>query len=360
MSPDPARPREVTVADVAREARVAKATAARALGGYGAVSDAARSRVLAAADALGYRPNELARSMNTGRSHTIGVVVGDIENPYFGVATRGISDTAKAGGYDVILINTDEEVEAEVDAVRVLLDKRVDGLVVAPCSSWSTGHLAEVTASGRPLVLLDRRLDGLGVDAVEADMVPAARECTRHLVEAGHERIAYVSTADEPAGGYRFGAPLQASPVTDRLAGMAAALDEAGLPRRPEYVRLGARTEADVRRVTRELLEAPEPVTAVIASDSLVGVSVLTAVRELGLRVPEDLSFVMFDDLPWTTLVDPPITVVAQPTFDIGTAAAAVLLERLEGHGGPPRTQSFPARLVRRGSVGPPPAGPRR
>jgi len=359
MSPDPTRPRQVTVADVAREARVAKATAARALGGYGAVSDAVRSRVLAAADALGYRPNELARSMNTGRSHTIGVVVGDIENPYFGVATRGISDTAKAHGYDVVLVNTDEELDAEVDAVHVLLDKRVDGLIVAPCTAWSTAHLAEVTASGRPLVLLDRRLDDLGVDAVQSGMVPAALECTRHLIEAGHERIAYVSTADEPAGGYRFGAPLQASPVADRLEGMARAFDEAGLPRRDDLVRLGARSGADVERAVRELLGGPDPVTAVIASDSVVGVSVLTAVRGLGLRVPDDVSFVMFDDLPWTTLVEPPITVVAQPTFEIGTAAAAVLLERLQGHGGPPRTQSLPARLVRRDSVGPPRPLPR-
>lgn len=355
MSPDPPRPREVTVADVAREARVAKATAARALGGYGAVSDAARSRVLAAAEALGYRPNELARSMNTGRSHTIGVVVGDIENPYFGVATRGISDTAKAAGYDVVLVNTDEDVQAEIDAVHVLLDKRVDGLIVAPSTSWSTAHLSEVRSSGRPLVLLDRRLDDLAVDVVQTDMVPAAHECTQHLLEAGHERIGYISTADEPAGGYSFGAALQASPVADRLEGMAAAFDDAGLPRRDEFVRLGARTEADVRRVTRELLTGPSPVTAVIASDSVVGVSVLTAVRELGLRVPEDVSFVMFDDLPWTTLTDPPITVVAQPTFEIGTAAAAVLLERLRGHAGPPRRQGFPARLIQRGSVGPPP-----
>lgn len=354
MSPEPTRPRDVTVAHVAREARVAKATAARALGGYGAVSDAVRSRVLAAADALGYRPNELARSMNTGRSHTIGVVVGDIENPYFGMVTRGISDAAKTRGYDVILVNTDEQLDAEVDAVRVLLDKRVDGLIVAPCMSWSTGHLAEATASGRPLVLLDRRVDGIEVDVVQADMVPATLECTRHLIGAGHERIAYISTADEPAGGYRFGAPLQASPVADRLEGMARAFDEAGLARRDEYIRLGARNGPDIRRATCELLEGPEPVTAIIASDSVVGVSVLTAVRELGLRVPDDVSFVMFDDLPWTTLVDPPITVVSQPTFEIGTAAATLLLEHLDGHGGPARMQSFPAHLVRRRSVGPP------
>ncbi len=156
-----------------------------------------------------------------------------------------------------------------------------------------------------------------------------------------------------------LGSAAIAHAVADRLEGMARAFDEAGLPRRDDLVRLGARSGADVERAVRELLGGPDPVTAVIASDSVVGVSVLTAVRGLGLRVPDDVSFVMFDDLPWTTLVEPPITVVAQPTFEIGTAAAAVLLERLQGHGGPPRTQSLPARLVRRDSVGPPRPLPR-
>ena len=136
---------------------MSKAQAARALGNYGAVSDDVRERVLAAAEELAYRPDELARSMNTGKSHTIGVVVGDIENPHFGLATRGITDTAKKSGFNVILINTDEDTGAEIDAVRVLLDKRVDGLIVAPASSVETQHLQRVHESGRPLVLLDRK-----------------------------------------------------------------------------------------------------------------------------------------------------------------------------------------------------------
>src|ERR671921_1781330 len=116
MSTDASRRRDVTVADVAKAAQVSKAQAARALGNYGAVSDDVRERVLAAAEELDYRPNELARSMNTGKSKTIGVIVGDIENGYFGLAMRGVSDTAKASGFDVILVNTDEDTTAEVDA----------------------------------------------------------------------------------------------------------------------------------------------------------------------------------------------------------------------------------------------------
>src|ERR687884_1650090 len=152
------RSRPVTVSDVARTAQVSKATAARALGGYGSVSPDAKERILEAARLLDYRANELARTMATGRSGTIGVVVGDIENPFFGLAVRGISDRAKASGFDVILSNSAEDVEKERDAVRVLTGKRVDGLIVTPARTSETRHLHEVYQSGRPLVLLDRAI----------------------------------------------------------------------------------------------------------------------------------------------------------------------------------------------------------
>src|ERR671921_2730240 len=133
--------RSVTVQDVAQRAGVSKATAARVLGGYGVASAAVKAKVLAASKELGYQPNELARSISTGRSGTIGVVVGDIENPYFGLAVRGISDAASVAGFDVILANSGEELKKEQDAVRVLTGKRVDGLIVTPARNSETRHL---------------------------------------------------------------------------------------------------------------------------------------------------------------------------------------------------------------------------
>jgi LacI family transcriptional regulator len=164
------------------------------------VSDDVRERVLAAAEELSYRPNELARSMNTGKSHTIGVVVGDIENPHFDLATGGITDTAKKGGYNVILVNTDEEPAAEVDAVQVLLDKRVDGLIVAPASLTETEHLQRVYESGRPLVLLDRAATGVPVETIAVNTAGISYEATRYLLCSGHRRIAFISTlkSDSP------------------------------------------------------------------------------------------------------------------------------------------------------------------
>ena len=155
-----------TIHDVAAAAGVSTATAARALGGYGAVSPGVRERVKAAASQLGYRPNSLARSMITGATHTIGLVVADIENPFFARSVRGIADVAHAAGYEVLLANSDEDPATERAAVRVLFGKRVDGLIVAPASTDEGPHLSDLSERGVPVVLLDRAIPGIDADAV--------------------------------------------------------------------------------------------------------------------------------------------------------------------------------------------------
>ncbi|WP_458780046.1 LacI family DNA-binding transcriptional regulator [Arthrobacter sp. D3-16] len=351
MSTDASRRRDVTVADVAKAAQVSKAQAARALGNYGAVSDDVRERVLAAAEELNYRPNELARSMNTGKSNTIGVVVGDIENPHFGLATRGITDTAKKSGFNVILVNTDEDTAAEVDAVQVLLDKRVDGLIVAPASSVDTRHLEGVHKSGRPLVLLDRTAPGLDVETVAVEMEKISHESTSYLIQEGHKRIAFISTlrTDEP---YFAGLPLHSSQISDRREGMKRAFEEAGLPQPEDLVRLNADGPESIKKITRELLQQPDPATAIIASDGLIGLSVVEAIQDLGLSIPGDVSFLMYDDFAWTRLTTPPLTVIAQPVYEMGVAAAEALISQIQGRKVPAAKPQFAATLVKRGSVG--------
>jgi LacI family transcriptional regulator len=349
------RRREATVADVAAEAKVSKAQAARALGGYGAVSDDVRTRVLEAAAELGYRPNMLARSMNTGKSQTIGVVVGDIENPYFGLAMRGISDTAKRAGYDVVLVNTGEDHASEVDAVRVLQDKRVDGLIVAPALAPDSTHLQAVVDSGRPLVLLDRRIRGLDVDVVAAQGEQAAFDATRLLLAAGHERISYISTiraAGQPSDG---GQGLGLTPVAERLAGMKRAFRHEGKEFPESLVRLNAGPEDNIRRIVASLLADRDRVTAIVASDSVIALTVLEELHAEGVEIPADLSFIMFDDMPWTRILTPPLTVVSQPVYELGAASAGVLVSRIRGEA-PQPVPEFPAQLIERESVGPPPA----
>src|ERR1700712_1780295 len=185
-----------TLTDVAELAGVSRATASRALGGYGSVSPKVRNRVAVAALQLGYRPNVVARNVRTGTTSTIGVVVADMSNPFFAQTTRGVSDAARRHGYQVMVMNTDEDLETEKVGLEFLLSKRVDGIVVAAASRVASGHLADVHSEGFPVVLLDRRIDAMRVDQVTADNKTGAAAALAALIAAGHRRIAFVSAAD--------------------------------------------------------------------------------------------------------------------------------------------------------------------
>ncbi|TCQ18098.1 LacI family DNA-binding transcriptional regulator [Rhizobium sp. PP-CC-3G-465] len=351
-----------TVADVARLSGVSKATAARVLGGYGTVSDKARDAVMLAAQELDYRPNELARSMTTGRSGTIGVVVGDIENPFFGSAVRGISDAARASGFNVVLANSGEDVAAERAAIETLVAKRVDGLIVSPAQESTIGHLEDIGHAGRPLVLLDRAIAALAVDSVTADDRQASEAVTRLLVERGHREIAYVTACDTPTHLYRDTSDILTASVRERIEGFLEVGAQAGIADMPRWVRLGANTPDATRRLTIDLLREATPPSAIIASDSLIALEIFKVAREHGIEMPEALSLVTFHDAAWTAVTTPPVTVVRQPVYEMGEAAAKMLIERLSGEPCAPRHLVLPTQLVERASIavrGNQAAGPR-
>ncbi|MFC6061335.1 LacI family DNA-binding transcriptional regulator [Streptomyces ochraceiscleroticus] len=370
--------RPATLPDVAREAGVSRSTASRALAGYGSVSPDARERVRAAAEKLGYRANQLARSMITGRTHTLGAIVADIQNPFFAGVTRGITDAARAAGYQVLLANTDEDVAAERAAVKMLRDKHVDGLIVAPAATTETGHLAAAHAAGCPVVLLDRQAPGLPADSVTVDNHGAAQDAVRRLLVAGHRRIALVSLlgtapvgtpADTP--GTAPSTALEAAPADpaspdpaspdpvstglERIEGYRAALREAGLTDTDTYLRTGTFHREDPADLTAELLSLSEPPTAVFATDSMIALGVLSAARDHGLRVPEHLSVVTFDDTDWARAVRPRISVVAQPVQELGARAVHSLITRIEGTAGTPEHIVLDTEFIERESIASPP-----
>lgn len=357
MTSQKVRSKAPTVADVARAAKVSKAQAARALGGYGAVSDEVQERVNSAASALGYRPNELARSMNTGRSNTIGVIVGDIENPHFGLALRGMADVARAAGYHLLLSNSDEKLQAEQDAVRVMLEKRVDGIIVAPsCSAREQNrHLMQVLEEERALKLFDRAVTGLDVEAICCEFTAVADEATRQLLQAGHRHIAYV-TSMALAEEYRAPDDFGLTPVAQRVGGMMQAFAAAGVEFDPSLVKVNALDEAQIARIVDGLWQRPQPPSALVASDSVVAMWLLREVTQRGLRIPEDLSFVMYDNFPWSEIVTPPLTVVAQPVYEMGREAARRLIAEIRGEAAGPMPR-FDARLVMRQSIAAPARG---
>ncbi|MDO5738781.1 MAG: LacI family DNA-binding transcriptional regulator [Ornithinimicrobium sp.] len=345
-----------TVTDVARVAGVSRATAARALGGYGSVSAASAEAVRAAAEALGYRVNRVARSMITGRTRTIGVVLSDIENDFFVRALRGISHVARERGYDVLLANTDEDVDLERDAVEVMRGRRVEGLVVCPADVDDAAHLLAAVDSGASLVLLDRTVAGLSVQSVGIDNRQAGYDATKFLLDAGHTRIAILSgvkpeimrralahAPDQPQ--------LGETPAEGRVVGHYRALLEAGV--QPDEL---LQVPAEFHRIAAseavtKLLESGADPTAILTSDSIQTLGALHAIRAAGYVMPDDISLLGFDDSEWAPVVQPPITVIEQPAYEIGTRAAESLINRIEGEAGSPEVILLPTTLIERGSV---------
>ncbi len=356
--PDPARPtgraddrlRRPTVRDVAERAGVGQGTAARVLGGYGAFSDKARSKVEAAAQELGYSANGIARSMIKGTTHTIGVVIADIENSFFARATRGITDVARAAGYQVLLANTDNDHDAERDAVRVLLEMRVDGIIAAVAPSRNIDHLQQIKTMGVPLVLLDRRAPGLKVDTVLSDNRHAGQVAVEYLAAHGHRRIAAVapSRPGSPAGA----GLLNDLPTSlDRLAGFRAGLHNAGLEADPNYICHAGLTRESAAKAALQLLSLSPRPTAIFTTNDSVAPGVLDAAHELGLSVPRDLSLIVLDDAEWSTLLRPQLTVIAQPVYELGQHAANAVLNRLGGDSAPPRKLTLRTQIIERESV---------
>lgn len=351
-----------TIAEVASAAGVSVATAGRALGGYGSVRAATKDRVLAVAQRLGYRPNQLARSMVSGSTRTLGAVLSDIENPFFSKALRGISDVATEAGYEVVVVSTDEDPDMEREAVRVLLERRVDGLVVSPAVGVDARHLQHALAAGIPVVLLDRLILGVSADSVGIDNREAGRAATQRLLDAGHRNIGLV-TGEFPEGRAALTGVLESGVETAfggttglRVAGYRDALLDAGVPLASRLLGTEGFRPEGATRATRQLLDLSDPPTALIALDSQLVLGVLRALDDLGLRWPTDLSVVGFDDAEWIEALSPPLTVLAQPVYDLGRTAGELLLRRLADGAGRPEHHWLPTSIVERDSVGPPPA----
>ncbi|MBX4952715.1 LacI family DNA-binding transcriptional regulator [Rhizobium binae] len=336
-----------TIADVARAAGVSRATAARVLGDYGYVRAETRELVLGAARSLAYQPNQLAKSMATGRSKTIGVVVADIENLYFARAIRAITDTASAHGFVVILATTDEDIELERDAVRVLLAKRIDGLIISPTSSSEVEHLVRASERHCPVVLLDRRVPLLQADTFGVDNFRAAHEAVTVLIGRGHTNIALVSNA--PA---REEQQYLISSVRERIDGYRAALRDAEIPIDPKMIVLGGWDPENLAQQLRALCASRDRPTAFLATDSSVALILLGVLREMDLSIPGEASLICFDNADWTAVTTPPLTVISQPIKELATAATEDLISRLKGElSGPAKEVLLPATLIGRGSL---------
>lgn len=349
-----------TIVDVARLAGVSTATAGRALGGYGSSRPETVEKVRRAAQTLGYSSNNLARSMITGSRGMIGVVGADIENPFFARAMRGISDAASERGVQTLLTNSDERVARERDALRALQQERVDGVIVAPADISEVQHLSELIDQGVPLVLFDRTSEHIEADSVVTDNVDAARRGIERLLDSGYRRVGIVVELTEDrfaewfesgADGVRAASDLSlANPSAQRFLGFLEAHHSRSIPVDPALVaRAPAPSpELSMRAATRLLRAQPD---AIFGTDGFMSMGAYEAVGVAGLRAGEDLGFLAFDDLPWTRLVVPRVTTIAQPVHEMGARAARLLFDRIEGVVTPPRRVVVPSTYFERGTT---------
>jgi LacI family transcriptional regulator len=325
-----------TISDVASRAGVSTATVSRALNGKSTVDPELAARVLAAAEELGYQPNGPARNLRRQAAAVLALIISDVENPFFTAIARGVEDVAHTVGYSVVLCNADENADKERRYVDVAIQERVAGVIVSPTSTAT--NIDPLINRGTPLVAVDRPLPDRPSDTVLVDTRLAAKEATDHLLAQGYDRVGCITG---PAG---------VRTADDRLAGYRDALRAARVKGSPRLVRRTEFKAAGANKAAQELLSQPEPPEALLVANSAMAIGVLAALSERSLRPGTDVGVVAFDDVPWAELVDPPLTVVAQPAYEIGTVAAQLLLARISDNARAATTTTLAARLIERGS----------
>jgi len=319
------------------------------LRGEAYVNDATREAVLAAAQKLGYHPNNLARQLRSNTSHTIGFIVPDISNPFFAAVARGITSVLRRQGYDLIVYDTEGDAVFEQKAVSMLKEHKVDGLIISVLETEAeteTGGLTHTLAdSVERLVVVDNKIPGLQADGVFVDNFNGCKRLVEHLLALGHKRIALI------------GGPLNETSAAERLESYRQTLIAHNLYSE-DLVRTGDFRKESGSALAAELMALAAPPQAIVCANNLMAVGALTAIRHVGLRIPDDVALVSFDDFDLADLLDPPLTTMAQPATDIGRQAAQLILSRLnKEYQGEPRTVVLQPTLIVRKSCGSRPAG---
>jgi len=336
-----------TIKDVAKAAGVSIATVSATINGKGGVSEKRSRRVWDAVEAVGYSPHGIARSLRLGRTQVIGLVVGDIANPFFTSLAKAVEARASAAGYSVIVANSDEEPKKELALLRMLREQRVAGILLAPSGYDESYRQALFRFADMPLVVVDRQLEDMPFDAVVVDNVAAARVVTDYLVRLGHRRIAmingrpHLSTADERLRGFREGLAAGGIEADEDLEVVA-----------------DSRMENAYELVQR-LLTLAEPPTAIVAGNNLMTLGAIQAITDMGFRCPEHISLAGIDDFAWSAVIRPKLTTVAQPIDQLGGSSVDALFACMSAtdRAAPARVITLAPRFIIRESCGRAPRG---
>lgn len=328
-----------TMGDVARLAGVSASTVSHVINGTRRVDTGTRLRVEAAIAETGYRRNGVARSLAAGRTHTVGLSISALTNPYFGSLVHAVERALSEAGYVLIVGDSHDDAESEKRVTDSLLDRQVDGLIVAPAAGSERTTLPAIVRTGTPLVLIDRAVD-IDCDQVGPENVKSARALTEHLLDRGHRRIAVVRGI---AG---------ISSTVERFDGYVAALAARGIPLDPDLVIEGESSTDVAEREVRAAMAGENRPTALVSMNNAMTIGALKALRSLDLSIPADVAFACYDDFEWSDLFEPKLTAAAQDVETIGATAAQLLLRRVRAEDGAAQRIQVPTTFHHRNSCG--------
>lgn len=336
----------VTMRDVSAMAGVSISTVSHVVNNTRAVPDRTRQKVQDAIRATGFMPNTIARSLKRAETRTLGLAIGDISNPYFTAVVHALEAAAVRAGYTLILTDIGEDPDRETAALRALIGRRVDGLFLSPSAMGGAEAITHAKRNKVPVVQIDRVADR-NCDFVVARNQPDMRRLVRHLAERGHKRIGMLTGLDG------------LSSTNERILGYQLGLKDGGLSFDPDLMAPADSSMAPAYATTLRLLALPKPPTALVASNNLMALGALRALKERRLSVPRDMALVAFDEFEWTDLFQPRLTTIAQPCQEIGEWAVKLMLDRIADPDAPPRHVQLATTLHHRESCGcPADAGP--
>lgn len=332
--------RNSNIHDVARKAGVSSATVSRVLAGNESVNLQLRTRVLDAVRELNYRPNRVAQSLRIQKSSTIGLIIPDIQNALFLSLVRAVEDLAYTHQFTVILCNTDDNPKKQKSYLDIMQSQQAAGIIVVPTSPKDAKVLSPIQAAGTPIVLVDREVAGFEADTVIVDNVRGTHLAITHLMGLGKERIAILA------------GPQTLTPGRERLQGYYAAFSDMGVDPSSELVKIGTFKRDSGYELTHQLMNSPHPPDAIFASNNLMTLGCLRALHELHIRIPDQVALVGFDDMPWAEDLNPPLTAITQPSYELGQQALELLLSRIKNPNASYRKVILQPHLIIRESCG--------
>ena len=308
---------KINIKDVARKAGVSTATVSRVLGDFHGVRDKTKKKVLKAVAELNYEINAVARHLRQKKTKTIGIIVENVLSKFCSAIAKSVEDTNNKFGYNTILCNADENPEKELNYLKILKSNRVDGIILTPTGKNSK-YVQHLINSGTKVVLLDRLIEGVDCDAILVDNANGAYKAVKHLIDQGYRKIGIVSGI------------LDRTTGAERLKGYLQAIEEAGIAKEDSLIKIGNFKKESGRKLTKELLEQSNKPKAIFTTNIDMSMGALLAIKEKGLTIPDDIGIVCFDDSDWALILEPSITVIRQPVYQLGSTAAELLIKKIE------------------------------